>query len=193
MAHSDPDLALVEATQAGDNHAFDVLMERHQDHVFRFICRYVANETDARELAQDAFVRAYQNISRFRPGALFSTWLFQITLNLCRDRLRSKAHRQASRTDSLSAGSEEPDTKGIPELPSPVADPASLAERRERMETVRQAIHELTDDLKAPFVLTVLEGLSHEDAGARLGLTAKAVEGRVHRARKSLANKLPRE
>ena len=186
MAHSDPDLALVEATQAGDDHAFDALMERHQDHVFRFICRYVANETDARELAQDAFVRAYQNISKFRPGALFSTWLFQIALNLCRDHFRTKAYRQACRTDSISAEPEEADAKGAKEFPSSAADPSSLALGREKMEALQQAIHELETELKVPFVLTVLEGLSHESAGLKLGLTTKAVESRVYRARKRL-------
>ncbi|SDT90897.1 RNA polymerase sigma-70 factor, ECF subfamily [Verrucomicrobium sp. GAS474] len=186
MAHPDPDLPLVEALQRGEVQALDALMERHREAVFRFVFRYVGNEADAREVAQDTFVRAYFSIGKFRPSALFSTWLFQIALNLCRDRVRTKAYRQTRQTDSLSRTPEEVEARGEHELPSSIPDPAVLAQQSEKMRALQDAINGLPHGLKAPFLLAVMEGLSQEEAGNRLGLTAKAIEVKVHRARKLL-------
>ena len=71
MAPEDPDLALVRALQAGEDQALETLMERHQEGVFRFVFRFIANEAEAIELTEEAFVRAYFNIGKFRPTAKF--------------------------------------------------------------------------------------------------------------------------
>ena len=190
MSRHDPDLPLVEALQAGDESALDRLMERHGEPLFRFLCRYVPNETEARELAQETFVRAYFNIGKFRPEALFATWLFQIALNLCRDRARSRAFRQARQTESLSPDPLRDEGGADREIPSATLDPALRAAWNEEMEILRREIARLPDELRAPLVLTALENLSHAEAGLRLGLSAKAVEVRVYRARKRLVKRL---
>ncbi|MDE1170665.1 MAG: RNA polymerase sigma factor [Verrucomicrobium sp.] len=171
----DPDLPLVQALQAGRDEALDLLMERHQEAVFRFIRRSVWNEADARELAQETFVRAYFHIGRFRPRAPFLSWLFRIAANLCRDRARSKAYRQARRTEALPEGREVP---------------ARMEEEKPELEALRAAIAALPAGLREPLVLTALEGLSQEEAGRRLGLSARAVENRARRARARLLRRL---
>src|SRR5258707_12704021 len=100
MALEDPDLALVRALQAGEDRALETLMDRHQEGVFRFVFRHISNEADAIELTQDAFVRAYFNIGKFRPTAKFVTWLYHIALNLCRDHSRSQLNRVSAQTIS---------------------------------------------------------------------------------------------
>src|SRR3954453_22637982 len=90
----DPDLDLVRALQAGQDEPLEALMGRHRDAIFRFAYRHLLNEEDAEDVAQETFVRAYFSIGRFRPSAKVSTWLYQIALNLCRDRKRSRAERE---------------------------------------------------------------------------------------------------
>lgn len=151
----DPDLALVRALQTGDDLALNMLMSRHREPLFRFLFRYTRNEADARDLAQEAFVRAYFHIGKFKPGAKFGTWLFQIGLNLSRDHARSKHGRRALRHDPLAeAGDLEPI--------EPAADPGTGAEMAEKLALVQQAIDGLPHGLKAAFLLTVIEERSQK-------------------------------
>src|SRR5438105_7006682 len=101
MAQNDPDIFLVRALQAGEEHALNELIARHQEPLFHFICRYTSDDELARDLLQETFVRVYFGIARFKPRAKFVTWLYSIATNLCRDHARSKAHHQAQLTQSL--------------------------------------------------------------------------------------------
>lgn len=182
---ADADLALVEALQSGDNSALDQLMDRHQEALFRFIRGYVQNEADATELTQEAFVRAYFNISRFKPTAKFATWVYRIALNLCRDHAKSSRTRNAARTESLSA---EDDSEGTFQrgLPAPSETPAESAITREKMAALDAAIAQLPHDLRAALVMTVLEQRSQQECAELLDTTPKTIETRVYRARKLL-------
>ena len=157
-------------------------MTRRKTALFSFIYRYVQNAEDAAELTQETFVRAYFNIRSFTPKARFATWLFTLATNLCRDHVRSRHHRDASRTFSLSSDEEG---KSV-ELPSHGPNPDEIAERDERMRAVEAAIDRLPCDLKTALILTALEGLSHTEAAERLRTTPKTIETRVYRARKRL-------
>src|SRR6056297_3299213 len=86
---------LIDRAVAGDEEAFILLVEKHQEKVFRFCCQWLSSPEDAGEVAQDTFVRAYLAIGRYQARGKFSTWLFQIALNLCRDRLKSRSGRQS--------------------------------------------------------------------------------------------------
>jgi RNA polymerase sigma-70 factor (ECF subfamily) len=179
---ADEDLPLVKALQDGDDHALDELMARHKTAIFRFIYRHVFNEADAAELTQETFVRAYFHINSFKPRARFSTWLYAIAGNLCRDHLGSRAHRNASRTYSLSADRDDKPVDVIAGVPTP----EEAAEQNEHLSAVEAAIAELPYELKSALVLTAIEGNSHMEAAEKLGITPKAVETRVYRARKRL-------
>src|SRR5208283_2961718 len=111
MTQQDPDLALVQALKGGEDQALNTLMDRHRDALFRFVLRYVRHEEDALELTTETFVRAYFNIDKFRPAAKFTTWLYQIALNLCRDHLRSRAYQYSLQTVSFDAPTEESGTQ----------------------------------------------------------------------------------
>ena len=188
MTSDDPDFGFVQALQAGQDQALNGLMDRHRQGVFHFVLRHIPNEADARELTAEVFVRAYFRIARFQPTAKFVTWLYQIALNLCRDHAKSRAYRETLQTVSADAPAEEDDA------PRPLwaggRDPGHQTERREELSALEGAIAELPPDLKAPLILTALEGHSQAEAAALLGLSAKAVDMKVYRARKLLLAKM---
>ena len=188
MRPEDPDLSFVTALQAGQDQALNALMDRHREGLFRFVLRYVHNEADALELAMETFVRAYFNIGRFRPSAKFVTWLYQIALNLCRDHSKSRAYQYSLQTVSADAPTEE----GEEREPLSVSDrdPVREAQGREELSALEKAISELPEDLKNPLILTALEGHSQAEAAELLGISQKAVEMKVYRARKLLLEKM---
>src|SRR5436309_2297966 len=105
----DPDLPIVRALQEGDDSALDELIARHQESIFRFICRHVVSEADAVELTQEVFIRVYFHIASYKPESTFAHWLYHIALNLCRDFAKSRRAKQAAITDSISASVPERD------------------------------------------------------------------------------------
>jgi RNA polymerase sigma factor (sigma-70 family) len=188
MALEDPDLALVRALQAGEDRALETLIHRHQEGVFRFVFRHIPNEADATELTQEAFVRAYFNIGKFLPAAKFVTWLYHIALNLCRDHTRSQAYRYSSQTISIDVSVDE--NEGQRQPSSNQRKPDRQAQDREKLRAVEKAIAELPQELKSPLILTALEDRSYAETGELLGISAKAVEMKVYRARKLLLGKM---
>ncbi len=172
---------------AGDDEAFVLLVERHQDKIFRFCCQWLSSTEDAREVTQDTFVRAYLAIDRYKTRGRFSTWLFQIALNLCRDRLKSKSGRQAQQTDSwMESGTEK-------ELPCPSPAPDEIAARSGDQARLDQAIAQLPMSLRAVVIICGVEGMSQETCAEILNLTVRAVEGRFYRARRQLESLLSEE
>jgi len=185
----DPDLPLWRELQQGNDDALNTLMERHNGGLFRFIYRYVLNEEDARELIQETFVRAYFKRHQFQPRAKISTWLYHIALNLCRDHARSRAMKESRLNESLVVRTD--DGKELErDFAAKNADPARIAQTNEALLALEHAIQLLPHDLKAAFILAVLEDLPQKECSERLGISIKAVETRVYRARKILESKL---
>ena len=182
----EPDSELVRRARAGEQRAFSLLMGRHKHWVYRFVRRYVGDADEAYDVTQDAFVAAMSNLHRYDPTRPFDAWLRRIALNKCRDRGRREAVRRAFGLSRR--GPEETET---------VADSAAGADQvlaaGSALKALDQAIAALPASLKEPLVLTALEGLSQKEAGAVLGLSAKAVEVRVYRAKRQLAEMLDRE
>jgi RNA polymerase sigma factor (sigma-70 family) len=168
------------ALQRGDDAALDRLMLRWQIPLRSFLYRHTQNEFDALDLSQETFVRVYQHRARFRPEARFSTWLFQIALNLARDRARKIIRRPTSSLDEA------------PELPDSSEHPGALRERDERAIAVRKAIAALPEDMRAAVLLFEYEEKSHAEIGQIVGASAKAVETRLYRARQLLKKSLGR-
>ena len=184
----DPDLALVQDLQAGKDRALNSLMDRHREGLFRFVLRQVHNEADALELTMETFVRAYFNIGKFRPAARFATWLYQIALNLCRDYLRSRAYQYSLQTTSFDAPAEEGADPSL--LLATGRRPDQRADRREELIALEKAISELPEDLRNAFILSALEDRQQAETAELLGISLKAVETRVYRARKLLLEKM---
>ncbi len=185
----DPDLPLIQALQQGNDSALDELMQRHKEPLFRFIYRYVLNEEEARDLLQETFVRVYFKRDQYRPSAKFTTWLYHVALNLCRDHARSHAGKQDRLTESLVVRSDEGEERER-DITAKSANPAEVAQTNEELLILERAIQTLPPDLKAVLILAALENRPQKECADLLGITVKAVETRVYRARKMLETKL---
>jgi len=168
---------------AGHEVALNSLMERHAGKLFNYLVRCLQSEDEAADLAQEAFVRVYQNRAKFDAGQKFSTWLYTIATNLVKDRYRWRSrHPQVS----LDAENEQTGNSLRDHLPAPDPTPSDCLQADERADAVRRAVAALPEDLRTPLLLAEYEERSHAEIGGILGCTAKAVEVRIYRARQQL-------
>lgn len=167
------------ALQGGEELALNRLMTRWERPLRSFLYRSTRNEHDALDLAQETFVRVYQHRARYRAGARFSTWMFQIALNLARDHARRQRRRP---TDSLE-GAPEQFTHHTPRGDATSAEAAAA---------VRAAVRKLPEDLREAVLLSEFQDLSHAEIAEIVGATPKAVETRLYRAREKLRTLLAR-
>jgi RNA polymerase sigma-70 factor, ECF subfamily len=170
----------------GHDAALTDLMERYEERLFHYLIRQLQDESDAADIAQETFVRVYQNRAKFDARQKFSTWLYAIATNLARDRLKWRSrHPQVS----LNAEKEN-DTALEHVLPDLALTPDETLVTSERAEAVRRAVAEIPEDLRTPLVLAEYEGLSHAEIGDILKCSVKAVESRIYRARQRLREAL---
>lgn len=176
-ADSDEDIAA--RARDGDRDAFDLLVKRHKDSLYRFIRRYVGQGDDAYDVLQNCFVAAWSGLARYDPSRPFLPWLRTVALNKCRDFGR----RQTVRRFVLSAFASER------EEPSTELQEEQQKEDRaeaERLAELDRVIAALPAFYKEPLLLTTVSGLSHQEAAILLETTAKAVEMRIYRARRKI-------
>jgi len=178
----DSDAALAARAVKGDRPAFNRIVQRYQEPLYRFIRRYVGDADEAYDLLQETFVSAWQALSRYDPARPAATWLRRIALNKCRDWGR----RRAVRRFFYGATSLE----GSPAAADAAASVTVDDSNETALTHLDRAIATLPTQLKEPLLLTAFEGLSQIAAGEALGISAKAVETRVYRARKLLAEAL---
>ena len=174
------DEELVQACVGGDRTAFDLLVTRHQQHVYRLCYRFVGNHEDASELAQDAFVRAYRALAKFERSAKFTTWLHRIAVNVCLNRLALKTPKHQSL----------PDRDATPARTEPV-DAGVL--REERAARVRAAILRLPPKQRATLILRAYHELPHEEIARILGNSVGAVKANFFHALGNLKKLLDEE
>lgn len=173
------ELALIRAAQTGCESAFRELIERHQQRLYHFCFHYLRDAGDAREACQDTFIRAHRALGSFKPKARLGTWLFQIALNLCRDRLKSVRAKQ----DRLT----EPGDTLAMQMACSRPSPDEVALRRADLVKLDRGLEMLPAGLREVLVLSCLEGMSHGECAAILKCSERAVEGRLYRAREKLA------
>lgn len=185
MAQINADWTLVEQAKAGDDRAFDALMARYKRPILSFVYRMIGDASEAEDLAQDVFVRAYQNIRK--PGfqqttGAFSTWLFQVSRNAAIDFLRRRKRRP---TESLSA---------MEDNGRHVASRCGAADQemanREIGEQIAAAVARLPEDQRTAVILSEYQELSYAEIAAIMKCSEKAVELRLYRARQFLRQRL---
>jgi RNA polymerase sigma-70 factor (ECF subfamily) len=181
------DEALMTRLRGGDDNALAPLMSRWEVPMKRYLARIVQNAHEAEELAQETFVRLYQHRDRFRDGARFSPWVYAIAANLARNRLRWWRRRPAVSLEAWTEfGGEAADESSAGHAAS------GALEQRECAEAVRAAVAALPVELREALILCEYEGLAQAEAAEALGVTPKAVEMRLYRARAALRNRLQR-
>lgn len=167
---------LVEAARHGDRSAFDELVRRTTADTYTLARRLVSDDEDARDVVQEAYLRAYRSLGSFRGDAQFTTWLYRITANCASTHL---GRRRKHRHDPLD---EEVDVAD----PTPAHDPATAADAALLRHHLEVAIAALPARLRAVVVLRDIYDLSHADIAAQLGISESAAKVRLHRARRKL-------
>lgn len=163
------DKTLVAAFVSGRREAFDVIVERHQQQVYRLCYRFVRNHEDAADLAQDAFVRAFKGLRRFKGESTLGTWLHRVTVTTCLNRLALKRPV----IEPLDA---------VPRVDHRAEHPIEQIARDERAVVLRRAIEQLPPKQRAAVVLRVYQQLSHEEIARALGSTVGAVKANFFHA-----------
>ncbi|MBL9209557.1 MAG: sigma-70 family RNA polymerase sigma factor [Opitutaceae bacterium] len=176
------DTELMRRVQAGDEGALGALMQRWEAPLKALIARIVLNSSEAQELAQETFVRVWQQRARFRGEREFRPWVFSIAINLARNRLRWWRRRP---TVELQEWSPVARTGGEGRQ-----EGSHRLEAIERAAAVRDAIAALPVDLREAIVLSEFEAMSHAEIAVAVGATVKAVETRIYRAREKLRQTL---
>jgi RNA polymerase sigma-70 factor, ECF subfamily len=185
------DIELVERVQNGQTQAYAELVSRYQDRVYNTCWRIVGHVEDARDLTQEAFVKAYENIDTFRRQSGFYTWVFRVAVNLALSHRRQKARR---RTVSLDVEANKSGTQAASLARRAEAD----ADRRsdepsggsELQSLLVQALNALDEEHRAVVVLRDMEGFDYREIGEILGVAVGTVKSRLHRARMALREAL---
>ncbi len=184
---------LVARFLSGDRDAFEQIVLRHQDRVFRLCFRILDSRQLAEDAAQEVFVKVFKNLHRFRGDSQLSTWMYRVTLNHCRNvhayrsRRRERAHLSLDVGDSNQEG-----TRRAPELsdPGPDAEEGLLADERRRL--LRAELDMLEPLWREILILRDVEGLSYEETAAALNIAPGTVKSRIHRARSELRRRMLR-
>lgn len=183
----DEDHDLIRAVLDGDPTAYRGLVERYQGRIYSVCYGMVRNREDARDLAQDAFVKAFKNLSRFRFGASFYTWLCRIAMNVSIDHLR---RRKVRRADSFDEAIASRDSDGVISLQHHRNNPARDLERKRLHAAILTAMDELPEEQKQVVVLREVEGMSYKEIAEVMDIPEGTVMSRLYYARKKLQNAL---
>ena len=171
------DEELLCAVKAGDNDSLGVLVARWEQPLFQFVCRMLPRQDDARDICQETFLRVLKKAHRFRQGSRFSTWMYQIALNLCRDRMRKRRRwsRLVLQRDELP---EQP--SGHMALLPRDHDPAHAVEQQEKNEAVRRALDQLPAEQREVLILKEFEGMKFREIAAILDCPESTVKSRMY-------------
>ena len=181
MTASDTDQQLVQRAQRGDLRAFDLLVLKYQGRIAALISRYVSDAGEVEDVTQEAFIKAYRALGKFRGDSAFYTWLYRIAANAAKNHLVAKGRRPGA--DATIEDAEGFDEGG---MLSESASPEALAMGGELAEVVESALNALPDELKAALMLREFDGLSYDDIADVLGCPVGTVRSRIFRAREAI-------
>ena len=178
------DEELIAACLSGQSSAFGQLVQRHQDRLFNTLVGVLGSHDDARDVAQEAFILAFQKLQSFRGQSAFYSWLFRIALNVS----ASLRRRRPRGTTSLDGVRERTGAEPMDQHPN--SQPGYGVEQRERQQMVRAALMSLSEEYRTVLVLKEIEGLKYEEIAEEVGCPVGTVRSRIHRARLELRDLL---
>lgn len=184
------DTVLIRAVQAGDMAAFDELVLKHKNRLFNLVYWFLGDYQDANDCAQETFIKVFKSIKNFRFESAFSTWLYRIAVNTCKNRLKSSAYRWKKKTVSLETSKGSKSNNPFSEIVNGSPTPVMALEKKERMIRIQKAIDSLPEEQNQMVVLRDIQGLSYQDISDITGLNLGTVKSRLARGRLELKNKL---
>jgi len=180
------DSQLVERVQRGDKKAFDLLVLKYQHRILKLISRYVRDPSDAMDVAQDAFLKAYRSLPNFRGDSAFYTWIYRIAVNTAKNHLVAQSRRPLE-TDATGIDGEAIEPAA---LLKDYATPENYLITEEIQEAIATAIDQLPEDLRTAITLREIEGLSYEEIALVMTCPIGTVRSRIFRAREAIDHRL---
>ncbi len=187
MTDRELDRQLVERAQRGDKHAFELLVSKYQRKLSRLLSRFVKDQAEVEDVAQEAFVKAYRALPSFRGDSAFYTWLYRIGINTAKNYLVAMGRRAPTVTEFDAQEAEEFD--GGDQLRD-INTPESLLMTKQIANTVNDAMEQLPEELRAAIQLREIDGLSYEEIAAAMDCPIGTVRSRIFRAREAIAERL---
>ena len=183
---SDSDQMLVARVQHGDKAAFDVLVRKYQHKIIKLVTRYVHDSSEALDVAQEAFIKAYRAIPGFRGDSAFYTWLYRIAINTAKNYLVAENRRPLDHSVDL----QDPEQHEVQARLRDMDTPERLLLTEEIQHTVETAIQELPEDLRTAILLREIDGMSYEEIAQAMSCPVGTVRSRIFRAREAIDGKL---
>ena len=182
----DTDKELVKRVQKGDLTAFDMLFSRYQGKILNLISRYVRDTEEVQDVAQEAFIKAYRALPRFRGDSAFYTWLYRIAINTAKNHLVARSRRPPS----MDVDVEDADYRDDADMLRESEDPESALKRDQLKAVIDAAIGELPEDLRSALTLREFDGLSYEQIAQILECPVGTVRSRIFRAREHIEQRM---
>lgn len=180
------DQQLVDRVFKGDKHAFDLLVLRYQHRILGLIGRFIRDPAEVEDVAQEAFIKAYRALPKFRGDSAFYTWLYRIAINTAKNYMVARGRRPpATDVDVEDAEFLENNTP-LTDIGSPEAN----QEKDDLQRVINEAIEDLPEDLRTAFTLREFSGLSYEEITEIMGCPVGTVRSRIFRAREALDKKI---
>lgn len=180
------DEELVARVQQGDKKAYDLLVIKYQHKIVQLVNRYLKDPSEAQDVAQEAFIKAYRAIGSFRGDSTFYTWLYRIAINTAKNYLVSRSRRSSQyEVDIQDAEAME----NAPQLQG-IETPERLLMNDEIVKTIRSAIEHLPEEMRTAIMLREFEGMSYEEIAEAMECPVGTVRSRIFRAREAIDNKL---
>lgn len=186
MTQDDNDQELVRRVQAGDQSAFNVLVLKYQHRVLKLVSRFVSDPTEAEDVTQEAFLKAYRALPSFRGDSAFYTWLYRIAINTAKNALVANRRRPVDFDLDL----QDPDQHDRQSMLKDADTPEGVLLTDEIRGVVERALEQLPEDLRTAIVLRELEGLSYEEIAEAMDCPVGTVRSRIFRAREAIDKKL---
>ena len=187
---AEDDQELIERFLGGDDQAFARLVIRYQHKVHNLCFRILGDRDEAMDMAQEVFLTVHKSLKDFRGESLFSTWIFRVTVNHCKNRIKYLGRRKYYQSLSLDQPQELSEGEVYFELEDTSPGPESQVASEEVQELVQAAINSLDPDHRLAIILRDIQELSYEEIAQVLGIKVGTVKSRIHRARNELKKKL---
>ena len=187
MSDRELDRHLVERAQRGDKHAFELLVSKYQRWLMRLLSRYMRDQGEVEDVAQETFIKAYRALPGFRGDSAFYTWLYRIGINTAKNFLIASGRRVPTATEH---DAEEAEAFDEGEQLRDINTPESLLMSKEIAATVNAAMDDLPADMRSAIMLREIDGLSYEEIAAIMSCPIGTVRSRIFRAREDIAKKL---
>ena len=186
MSNKASDKKLVKRVQKGDKGAFDLLVLKYQHKIVNLVMRYVRDPEVALDITQEAFIKAYRALPRFRGDSAFYTWMYRIAVNTAKNHLAAQRRRPLDVELDL----QDPEQYDLHAKLRETDTPEGVTLGRELKETVERAIAGLPEDLRTAIILRELEGMSYEEIAQTMECPVGTVRSRIFRARDAIAKKV---